>query len=149
MKRTLFGLVVVLLSLSVILTGCSGPFDAENGAIGRNAAVPEQKLVLIEGFSFFCNGIRGNVSTEVFVGLRFPELIKRDNAVTLVRIGNTTEWYLDTWDILCKTCERRDWVTFSDRNGVISNRIQANHPAVPRVQEPVPPALVFPVSRTR
>ncbi|MCL2127855.1 MAG: prealbumin-like fold domain-containing protein [Treponema sp.] len=40
MKRTLFGLVTVLLALGLVLSGCAGPFDTSSASASRNVAGP-------------------------------------------------------------------------------------------------------------
>jgi hypothetical protein len=125
-------------------------------------ALADDTRVWQDGFGFHCNNASGNGATSVeYTGddLAIQNSIgkiKKQPAgsmvvqkgdqkdifgtktfpITLDRVGTTTTWNLLTEDIVCETCGRNDWVTYSNNNGVINGKnIQANHPALP--EEPV------------
>lgn len=89
-----------------------------------------------DGFGFHCNDPKGNGATSVkFEGKTYEKGVQKDvfgtksNPITLVRVGTTTTWDLvPRNDIVCATCGRTDWVTYSNNSGVINGKnIQANH----------------------
>ena len=123
------------------------------------------ELTWTNGFGFHCNECGGNGQTTVtYVGkdanvIKAIGNIKKQPAgsldvlkgdqkdifgtkvfpIKLDRIGTTTTWNLMTDDIVCATCGRTEWVTFSNNSGVINGKnIQAHHPALP---EPLPPVV--------
>ena len=116
-----------------------------------------------DGFGFHCNIPKGNGATAVeYLGdtetiLKSIAGIKKQPAGSLIvekgdqkdifgtktfpigleRVGATTLWNLQTDNIICKTCGRNDWVTYSNNSGVINGKnIQAHHPPLPPVEEP-------------
>jgi len=79
-----------------------------------------------DGFGFHCNNAKGN--GKVTTGAEKA-------IVTLERVGTSTVWDLVTSvddAIVCPSCARVDWVTFSNKNGVINGKnIQVNHSGNP------------------
>ena len=117
-----------------------------------------------DGFGFHCNQCGGNGATAVIykgsnkaviaaianlkkqpAGSMLVEKGEQKNIfgtkiypITIERVGDTTLWNLVTGDdIECATCHRTDWVTYSNKNGVVEGKnIQAHHPPLPDVVVP-------------
>ena len=149
MKRTIFGLVAVMLALGLVLAGCAVPFDSISKTGGaRAAAATPTDISWVDGFGFHCNDCKGNGATSV-IDLRDGKniIVAKGNQkdvfgvpktypIPLKRVGNTTTWDLVTDNIECATCGRIDWVTFSNNNGVINGKnIQAQHSGTPRYKK--------------
>ena len=157
MMKKLLALVLVFamaLSLAVPAMAASAP------------KVEPTELTWTDGFGFHCNKCGGNGATAVIYKgdnaavIKAIGNIKKQPAGSLVvekgdqkdifgtktypikleRVGTTTEWNLMTEDIVCATCGRADWVTYSNNSGVINGKnIQAHHPALPEPPPPVDP----------
>ena len=126
-------------------------FAASNSQIGVSP-----NIIWQDGFGFHCNKAGGNGATAVEYKGDVKAIkdaiskIKKQPAgsmavekgdqkdifgtktyqISLERVGATTTWNLKTGtDIVCMTCGRTDWVTYSNNSGVINGKnIQANHP---------------------
>jgi len=89
-------------------------------------AMPVMALNWDNGAGFHCNAGKGN--GRVITGAEAQPL-------NLSRVGTSTVWNVVTSAadaIVCPTCARIDWVTFSNKNGVINGKnIQINHSANP------------------
>ena len=104
-------------------------------AIPALANAEPETLPWNEGFGFHCDAVKGNGRTDVTINDKlYRSNNQNDNGKdkamhsTLVRVGNTTTWELKTHDIVCGTCGRIDWVTYSNNNGKINGKnIQAQH----------------------
>ena len=86
------------------------------------AAANQSTLVWKDGFGFHCNNGKGN--PKVTTGAEKA-------IITLNRVGTSTVWDLETSAanaIVCPMCQRIDWVTYSNKNGVINGKnIQVYH----------------------
>lgn len=119
------------------------------------ASTTPDSLVWYDGFGFHCNRCGGNGATAVMytgndtrvlqaiamlknqpAGSRVVEKGEQKNIfgtaaypIQLVRIGQSMTWRLITGDdIVCMTCGGADWITYSNKNGVIRGvNIQVNH----------------------
>ncbi|MCL2629005.1 MAG: hypothetical protein FWD44_09985 [Oscillospiraceae bacterium] len=83
-------------------------------------AMASSTLIWKDGFGFHCNAGKGN--GKVVTGFEKA-------TIALERVGATTTWNLAI-DVNneCPVCKRIDWVTFSNKNGVINGKnIQVNH----------------------
>jgi len=91
-------------------------------AIGAVAVASSNTLTWKDGFGFHCNAAKGN--GKVTTGFEKA-------TIGLTRVGSTTTWNLDiNVENVCPSCQRIDWVTFSNNNGVINGKnIQVNHSA--------------------
>jgi hypothetical protein len=96
-------------------------------AMGMNGFAMTNSLEWKDAFGFHCNAVKGN--GKVVTGFEKA-------TVTLTRTNDITTWELDTEMIECPACKRLDWVTFSNKNGVINGKnIQVNHSGVPNYYE--------------
>jgi len=113
----------LLLSLTLLFS-LATPFSV-------NAS--SQTLVWTNGFGFHCNTNGGNPRTAVTGYVEIYNGTNNSNLpIVLERIESTTAWRLLTDNIICNTCGRTDWVTYSNNNGVINGRnIQTRHPDQP------------------
>ncbi|MCL2504568.1 MAG: hypothetical protein FWE94_08305 [Coriobacteriia bacterium] len=112
-----------------------------------------------DGFGYHCNAAGGNGQTSVTYAGNNAAVkaaignIKKQPAgsmlvlkgdqkdifgtktypIRLERLDDTTCWNLVTGDdIVCATCGRTDWVTYSNNSGTIAGKnIQAHHPILP------------------
>jgi len=84
------------------------------------ASSTQTGLVWKDGFGFHCNAGKGN--GKVTTGFEKA-------TIGLTREGASTTWNLDiNINNVCPSCQRIDWVTFSNKNGVINGKnIQVNH----------------------
>ena len=103
----------------------TGGLKAINDSIAKIKKQPVGSLVVEKGDQ-----------KDIFGTKTFP--------ITLERVGTSTIWDLITGDdIVCGTCGRTDWVTFSNNSGVINGKnIQVHHPILPP-EPPPPPELPF------
>ncbi|MCL1834817.1 MAG: hypothetical protein FWG48_01540, partial [Oscillospiraceae bacterium] len=156
MKKRFLALLIV----AVMVVAFAVPAMA-----GNTPKAEPTELTWTDGFGFHCNACGGNGQTSVIYAGTNPAVIKaignikkqpagsmvvlkgdqkdifgtKTYPIKLERVGTTTEWNLITGDdIVCETCGRTDWVTYSNQNGVINGKnIQAHHPALP--EPPVNP----------
>ena len=93
-------------------------------ALGATAIASSSTLNWKDGFGFHCNAGKGN--GKVVTGFEKA-------TIGLTRVAGTTTWNLDiNVNNVCPSCQRIDWVTFSNNNGVINGKnIQVNHSANP------------------
>jgi len=158
-KNKLVSLVLVFaMILSLGVTAMAAP---------SNQIVDGADRIWQDGFGFHCNAANGNGQTSVIyagdsaaVKASIAKIKKQPAGSLLVlkgdqkdifgtatyqirleRVGDTTAWNLMTGtDIVCETCGRTDWVTYSNNSGVINGKnIQAHHPDLP----PPPPPVVY------
>ena len=145
MQRMRRRFLAIFLTVAMIFAMAS-PATAGGNSTAANAA---QTITWTDGFGFHCNNGNGNGRTDVIVGGRrlggqnsnHHGLGTNQTPIVLERVGTTTTWNLLTDAIVCATCGRTDWVTYSNNNGVINGRnIQVNHKAVmPEPAEPTEP----------
>ena len=111
----------ILLILALLLS-FAAPAIASEGASA-------QTLNWTDGFGFHCNTNGGNGQTDIVGYAEIYDGVNNDNLpITLERVGNTTAWNLLTNNIVCQTCGRNDWVTYS--NNINGKNIQVNHPVL-------------------
>ena len=153
MKKILF---INVVALSVIFGFSACDKDLPEMVEANDVEVATTRAAVLEwdeGFGFHCNHAKGNGRTDVKIGTHiFRANNQNDNGrnpamhATLFRVGETTVWQLVpiAGEIVCETCGRTDWVTYSNKNGVINGKnIQAHHPKPGEV--PVEPDPEFTV----
>jgi len=164
MKRKLLSILLVVTMVVAIAIPTLGASNSQivSGPTSR---------VWQDGFGFHCNAIKGNGQTSVeYVGgvtavVNSIKNIKKQPAGSMVvlkgdqkdifgtktypigleRVDMTTTWNLMTGDdIVCATCGRTDWVTYSNNDGTINGKnIQAHHPILPPPPEKYGTLLIY------
>ena len=113
------------------------PEQENTTASNSQIILDSETRIWVDGFGFHCNLCGGNGATDV-INLRNGKTVKKgdqknvfgtkDFPIKLERVGNTTLWNLITDEIECASCGSKEWVTYSNKNGVISGKnIQAHH----------------------
>jgi len=149
MKKSLVFVLALVMIFAFTVTALAAPAPK----------VEPTEVVWTDGFGFHCNALNGNGQTSVeYVGgvaavndsiakiKKQPAgslvVLKGDQKdifgtktypITIVKVDGTTMWNLITGtDIVCETCGRTDWVTYSNNSGVPNGKnIQAHHPPTP------------------
>ena len=153
MKKNYFFSSVVALAVVIGFSACDQDLpemvEANDVEVAATSGELRSAMLWDDGFGFHCNNAKGNGRTDVTInGITFRANNQNDNGgnpamhATLFRVGETTVWRLEPINgvIVCATCGRTDWVTYSNKNGVINGKnIQAHHPRPGEVPPPVEP----------
>jgi len=129
MKRTVLGVVAILIALSFI--ACD---FVDSAAIARAGVTPDGDIAINDA-RFHCNANGGNGRVWVLGGISYQS---KSIDLVLTRIGDTQFKALKAKngiDLTC-VCGSSEWVTFSNNSGNLNGKnVQMQHPVAEPIED--------------